>query len=444
MRSHTRLSPWLLILASLFIVPASVAIHAAQLQWTPATVVVDLDTAQNALISVSTDGHVLVFNSTDPRIVNLAAGKILLLEHLGARTVTGVLRQGPITAVATNSAALTDLVQEGTIQFPNTGSAPTIRWQQDTDEYGLTGEVNDWKFHVQSNAENNDLDYSFVAAKDLGGLSASVNGKGEMKNNGFSFLAAIHQAKLQKLLFSTPIEGTLRIDWAAMTSGPNTGIGENRLEMPVIFKELFEANGLPFLYQIGANLIFTPGLGGKKDAVSGGYEVKFKGTGGFTANAQEVGAIKEMEADPPSVKDTTSSALAPHGIVVAVNAPKVSLSFGLTSFMEAVNQLVSNAIKNKSSADAFEPRLGASLTKDTHAYFKTEGGAYVQWVAEYDYTGSGPMSMVPCTITHMRMLANSGIDAKLLGLSDKSPAKFDLYDKTVTTRIPDLPICGQK
>jgi hypothetical protein len=45
------------------------------IQWTKNTVVVDGNTAQNALTSVSHDGHVLVFNTSDARITSLAAGQ---------------------------------------------------------------------------------------------------------------------------------------------------------------------------------------------------------------------------------------------------------------------------------------------------------------------------------------------------------------------------------
>jgi hypothetical protein len=415
---------------------------APSITWTKNTVVVDSNTAQAALSSVSTDGHVLVFNTTDKRILNLAAGQILILEDLGARRVMGVLRQGPLTAVATNAAGLTEFIQDGTIQFPNASRNPTILNQQDTDEYGLVGEVNEWKYKVKSESENNDLDFSFNAVKSVGTLTATVEGKGDLKNNGFSFLADIHDAKLQKLLYTAPIEGSLKVNWSAITSGSSNGIGENRLQMPPLFKELFVVSHLPFLYQINANLIFTPGLGGKKDAVKGGFEVKYKGNGGFTATASQSAPVREMEAIPASIDETKSSALAPHGIVLAVNAPKIAFSFGTESFMEAVHQTVPTAIKNKQSADGFEARLANVLTKDKASYFKTEGGAYVQWVEEYDYTGSGPLSVVPCTTTHFNLIASGGVDAKILGLS--SDDKFELYNKNWTTTDPDVPACKIK
>jgi hypothetical protein len=434
-------------LVSILILGLATALPSAaqsSLQWTKNTVVVDGNTAQNALTSVSTDGHVLVFNTSDTRIVHLTAGQVLLLEDLGARRVLGTLRQGPITAVATNAAALTDFIQDGTIQFPNNSHQPTILDQQDT-SFGpgmdhLAGEVNDWHYTVKGDNNNNDLDFSFDAAKHLSGLDASVKGAGHLENSGFSFMADIHGAKLQKLFFTASVEGSLKVNWNVITSGANSGIGERRLRLPSFFKEIFVANHLPFLYEINGNLIFIPGLGGKKDAVSGGFEVAFNGKGGFTASSKDSAPIKEMKASPKSVEKVTTSALAPHGIVLAVNAPKIAFSFGTTSFMEAVHSSIPAALKNSHSADGFEPRLSTFLSKEDPDFFRTQGGAYVQWVNEYDYTGSGPMSVVPdCATTHFNLIASGGVDAKLFGLDGKGT--FDLYSNKSTKTDPDVPAC---
>lgn len=441
----------ILFLTCTAIALATMSFAQSAIQWTTNTVVVDSSTAQNALVSVSTDGHVLVFNTTDSRIVNLTAGEVLFLQDMGVRRVSGVLKEGPLTALATNAAALTDFIQDGTIQFPNASRSPTILDQQDTN-FGpvmdhLTGEVNEWQYTLKgdanpddANGPNKPLEFSFEAKKHLNGFDATVNGNGNLKNSGFSFMAEIHGAKLQKLLFTAPIEGDLKVDWTAKTSGPNSGIGERRLRLPAFFKEIFVANHLPFLYEIGANLIFIPGLGGQKDAVSGGFDVTYNGKGGFVATSKDGSPVKEMEASPQSVQKVTSSALAPHGVVLAVNAPKIAFSFGTTSFMEAVHSSVPAALKNSRSADAFESRLAKFLSKENPDFFKTEGGAWVQWVNEYDYTGSGPMSVVPdCTTTHFNLTATGGFDAKLLGLNSKGT--FDLFSSQSTKTEPDIPAC---
>jgi hypothetical protein len=237
-------------------------------QWTKNTVVVDGNTAQNALVSVSTDGHVLVFNTTDSRIVNLTAGQVLFLQDMGARRVVGVLKQGPLTAIATNAAALTDLIDNGTIQFPTHSSNPSILDQQDTNVGPgmdhLTGEIDDWQYTVKGDSNNNDLDFSFDAEKHLNGLDASVKGDGHLTNAGFSFAADIHSAKLQSLLFTAPLNGSLKVDWAARTTGSNSGIGEKRLKMPAFFKEIFVADHLRFFTKSAPTSSLYRGWAAKK------------------------------------------------------------------------------------------------------------------------------------------------------------------------------------
>jgi len=416
-------------------------------QWTKNAIVIDGNTAQSALTSVSADGHVLVFNTSDVRITGLTAGQVLVLQDLGARRVLGTVRQGPVTAVATNAAALTDFIQEGAIQFPNKSKDPSILDQQDTTSSipgvdHLSGLVGDWEYEAKAETADsgpNDIKYSFKASKHISGLDAVINGKGMLTDSGFSFMADIHGAKLQKLYFTAPIEGSLKVDWAVETKGTNSGIGERRLRLPSFFKEIFVANHIPFLYEINANLIFIPGLGGKHDAVSGGFEVTYSGHGGFAATDKDSSPVKEMKASANSVDKVTTSALAAHGVVLAMNAPKIALSFGTTSFMEAVHSSKPAVLKN-GVADRYEAQLANVLTKDSEELFRTEGGAYVQWVNEYDYAGSGPMSIVPnCATTHLNLIASGGFDAKLLGIPGKG--SFDLFHSESSKTEPDIGGC---
>jgi len=81
-----------------------------------------------------------------------------------------------------------------------------------------------------------------------------------------------------------------------------------------------------------------------------------------------------------------------------------------------------------------------AFSNDMPDFFKTEGGAYVQWVDEYDYAGSGPLSIVPnCSTTHFNLIGSGGVDAKLFRLPGKGT--FDLYNKNATITGPDIPAC---
>ncbi|MGE5326120.1 MAG: hypothetical protein ACM3NO_03710, partial [Deltaproteobacteria bacterium] len=76
-------------------------------------------------------------------------------------------------------------------------------------------------------------------------------------------------------------------------------------------------------------------------------------------------------------------------------------------------------------------------------FFKLEGAAYVQLVTEFDYAGSGPMSLVPCSMTHFNFYAQAGADAQVGLVKGESP-HFDIYKTQKTIRDPDVDACGQK
>ena len=151
-----------------------------------------------------------------------------------------------------------------------------------------------------------------------------------------------------------------------------------------------------------------------------------------------------MNAEPEAEK-TTAESLAAHGVVLAVNAPKVSVSLGTESIEEAIKEAVPKSLGNK-VAELLEKGpfgLGGLVKKAKEDFFHVEGGAYLQLVTEFDYAGSGPLSLVPCSMTHLNFFAQAGADATLFALKGESP-KLNLKESHWTKREPDVNICGQK
>lgn len=151
-----------------------------------------------------------------------------------------------------------------------------------------------------------------------------------------------------------------------------------------------------------------------------------------------------MQAEP-ELEKTTSESMAAHGIVLAVDAPKVSISLGTESILEAIKQTMPKTLEDKvAQVLANGPfGLGGLVKKAKDDFFKLEGAAYVQLVTEFDYSGSGPLSLVPCTMTHFNFFAQAGADAQIGMIKGESP-HFDLYKTSKTIRNPDVDICGKK
>ncbi|HTS11532.1 MAG TPA: hypothetical protein VMH00_05400 [Candidatus Limnocylindrales bacterium] len=444
--------------------------------YTPNTVPIDLPTVQKTLRSVSPDGIVFLFDASDPRIRSLGEGKVMFLEHLGVRRVVGVSNQGSNLAVVTEEASLGDFIQNGHIQFsvpikftqantqalpvPSQPSevaalldrifSPALVYASEGNKGAIAvhvkGEINNWEFVVEGEPEGEGFSLSLEAGKKLAGISASIKAKGELQNITTKFNAVINGSTVQQFEYSTPLNGKMHVSWAALTSGENSGIGEARLKLPPFAKDVFDVYGLPLLFRIDESLIFKPGFGTKKDAASGGFDLEYNGTGGLSvsgAGGQAQSTPEGSMTGEPTAQDTTAESLAAHGIVLAVDAPKVSVSIGTESITEAIQEAVPGAILDKAAEGLEKLGLGGLIKKAKEDFFKIEGAAYLQMVTEFDYAGSGPMSLVPCTMTHLNFYAQAGVDGQLLGVKGESP-HLDLYKTSKAIRNPDIDACGQK
>ncbi|HET6200262.1 MAG TPA: hypothetical protein VFD93_07990 [Candidatus Acidoferrales bacterium] len=188
-----------------------------EVKYTPNTVRVDLPTVQKTLRAVSPDGNALVFDSSDPRLQGLTAGKVLFLEHLGVRRVIDVEKQGSQVGLITDAASLSDFIQDGHIKFTapmnripshaeifpprDAGSLmerlgalllePRLAYA-DTPNKGSVGlhaqgKVDDWEFEASATRKSNGVNMSLSATKDLGGLKAKVTASGDVSGVSSSF-----------------------------------------------------------------------------------------------------------------------------------------------------------------------------------------------------------------------------------------------------------------
>jgi hypothetical protein len=122
------------------------------------------------------------------------------------------------------------------------------------------------------------------------------------------------------------------------------------------------ADDIPFLFQICANLIFKPGFG-EKAAAQGHFRVTYKGEGGLDS-LQPLNQGMDAQAD---ITSTTSSALAAHGVVAAINAPRIAMSLSAQSFLWALANRLPSALNMKGAdfADGLESQLSQSYA-DKH------------------------------------------------------------------------------
>lgn len=441
-----------------------------------------------AILGVSHDAQVVVLEGSDCAN-SLVGGDVMYIEKLGVLKVgavnkvhmdvtllshkqLGMLRHDKAgrpedaVAVGVSSAALTDFINDGTLQMsketPQTATEPGGSnssgnpWADTAEPYHeqSPGEQ-PWKYTTSGSATS----YSFTAFKENNGLKASVTGKGQV-NGGYNFLVVIHGDKLQQATFTVPTDGTLDVDWMAQTTASGQGIGESRLRMTPLYSGLVDdkADDIPFLFQTYANFIFKPGFG-EKAAAQGHFTITYKGEGGIDGSS----AVNNSLDATPDISSTTSSAKAAHGAVVAINAPKFAMTLSKDSFLWAVANRLPSALNMKGAdlADGLEGQLSdAYAGKHTvnvkypqpDDYFKLPRAAYVQWVASVAYAGQGLMgaglfSPVPCQQYYQNYLVQAGIDKDMLGSISGSipPDKgVEVFKKTGVSAIPSIQGCMPK
>lgn len=441
--------------------------------YTPSTVRIDFPTVQRTLKSVSDDAKVFLFDASDPRISQLKEGRVMFLEHIGVRRVANVINKGSQIAIVTDEASLTDFIQNGRIEFsvpidfknrsadmlPQANPQdlldglsarlfPVVYADEGKSSIGLhaKGEVDNWEFELEGEPEGEGISLSLDVGKKVAGLTASIKAKGELEKITTGFKAIISGNSIQQFEYNTPLQGKLHLTWGLITDAAGSGIGESRLKLPPFAKDVFDVYGLPLLFRIDEALIFKPGFEGKKDAAEGGIDLTFDGSGGLSVSGGEGSSQTTPEGNmtgEPTLEKTTAESLAPHGVVLAIDAPKVSVSLGTESIEEAIQEAVPGAILDKAAEALEEAGFGSLIKKAKEDFFKIDGAAYVQLVTEFDYTGSGPMSVVPCSMTHLNFYAQAGADAQLLAIKGKAPT-LDLYKTSKTIRDPDIDACGQK
>ena len=421
-----------------------------------------------AIVGVSHDAQVVVLKGS-ACANSLAGGDVMFIKKLGVLKVGAVKKiktPEAEVAVGVSSAALTDFINDGTLQIlketpqtasePGGSNSPSNPWADIAEPYHeqSPGEQ-PWKYTTSGTASS----YSFTAFKENNGLSASVTGKGQV-NGGYNFLVVIHQDKLQQATFTVPTDGTLDVDWMAQTTAAGQGIGESRLRMAPLYSGLVDdrADDIPFLFQIYANFIFKPGFG-EKAAAQGHFKITYKGDGGIDGSS----AVNNSLDVTPDISSTTSSAKAAHGVVAAINAPKFAMTFSKDSFLWALANRLPSALSQKGAdmADGLEGQLSAAYASkhtvnikypQSDDYFKLPRAAYVQWVASVAYAGQGLMgagllSPVPCQQYYQNYLVQAGIDKDMLGSISGSipPDKgVEVFKKTGVSAIPSIQGCMPK
>lgn len=389
----------------------------------------------------------------------------MLLDNVAVRRVLAVGRKDNLIVVGTDYASLTDFIQQGQlkwsapIRFGSLFSAkdesivphhPLSMWLiPDGTVYAAdgalsySGKVDGWDATMSVTPSSNRLDVAFKVSKNYQGMNVMTSAKGYLKDFLSSADIQVAQGDLSNFSYkASGLNGEVDVQYAATRDGEAAGIDKPNIKLPPLAKIPMPIDGIPFMLTISANLILKPGFGAKKEAASGSFQITYNGDEGFQVKGGNAQSSSTIDGNGTIGRIQTAS-LAPHAILIGVAAPKITLSLGMQSAMDVLQQAFPSGLADSLNDFLANTSAGKWAKKKMNSSFKTEAAAYVQTVAVGTMTSEGSLGMIPCKLTRLLLQFQGGADAYLLG--QKSAGKdLTIAKKEFVIREPDINACGDK
>jgi hypothetical protein len=141
------------------------------------------------------------------------------------------------------------------------------------------------------------------------------------------------------------LNGTADLDWIARLGEKGVFSEKVKLEVPFNYDIPLIIGGLPFMIEIGANLLVTPGLTSHNASATGSYHITFNGNAGITATGTDVRTESTLagnvESGPRQVTSVGVSA-----VLVAAQVPRIGFGLGLlnTSAVAYVDHVIATSV----------------------------------------------------------------------------------------------------
>ena len=438
-----------------------------EVTYTTNTTRIDADTVRRALKSVSSDGDVFVFDDSDPHVSNIAEGQTLLLENFAVRKVLAVAKKDSQVIVGTDQAGLEDLFQKANIHWnapihfgalaaanriggPDELRTPWALWLAPEQVYAgsgtqlsYSGKIDGWNVNFNTTPSSNRLDMNFHVDKNLDELIVNLTTKGYLKDFFSSTDMHVQDGSVDNFGFTnTSLNGEMNVDWKAIRGdGQTAGMDKPNIKLPPLAKIPMPVAGIPFVMTINANLILKPGFGGKKEAAEGSFKITYDGEEGIkVANGQATGS--GTATGDGNIGGVTSVSLAPHGLLIGMAAPKITLSLGTDSAMDMLSSALPSSLADTLSDFLSKSSAGKYIKKKADTSFKTNASASVQSIGIFTLVTAGSLGMFPCKVSKLSVILRAGADAYILGkkVGDK---EVDLAKKDFAIREPDIKACAQ-
>ncbi|HEV2351710.1 MAG TPA: hypothetical protein VG028_17905 [Terriglobia bacterium] len=462
----------------------------AHVTYKPEVKVLEVGQVDSSLQGISSDGHAFVFKNADAQIRALKAGDLLFIKNQLVRKVLAAQTDGDQTVLFTNPAVLTDVVQEGDIQIdvplsfhgPKQTSevlpyAPSfmdifeepafaqsgadIARSQGTQDAAqkavgnIVGSVfSGWTVTKYTFVPGpNELDFSLVMTKSTEGFVAKVAMSGFITNFNFVSTLGVHSGSAGKVFAGVKnMTGKLQFDWEIGKGTPGVWAVEDRVKLPgginIPLGPLL--GGMPLTLDVSSALLIHPALTGGNEYSKGGFTINW--TGGANFQFQRSGAVSgdsTIQMQFGVTEDTNISPIAPNAMVISYCAPRIELrldAFGkyatsLSKFASSIDKIASAAaaLLPSSVTEAIGQSPLGKVTAST--ILASNADVFVQFVTTEGVTHSANQTPFPCSKQEIKLLAQGGGDADLLGLTKGATKTADLFTRTFTRWDPASDFC---
>jgi hypothetical protein len=456
-----------------------------------------------ALRGVSSDGFTLLLDASQPEFRSLQAGDVLVIKGLVARKVLATKLVGSEIAALTRAATIVEVVQDGRIALDvpvrfsaahaRSASArpparhPITAWNRLADlavppayaqspegevlrkaERGasrdamgdlalgaIKGIYEGWETTFSAVPGNGRVDISLKLTKDVGGFRAVITGDGYLADFDLSSGIEVQRGALERLQVAhRKLNGVINFHWEVAKDTPGAQTGDDRIKLPAAISiPLYQyLGGLPLFLEISGALIIQPAISGGKEYSKGSFRVTYDGTQSFQVKEGNVDADGKVTGKVEFLESQNISALAPLGMVVAVAAPRVELSFGTTKLFNmdqmefaanAVDLIAGQLVESLFGEETRDRLKDFELSKAVKNAVASDAAGYVEVVSTAGMSHTGMSVITPCTRTELTMAVRVGASAQVFGQS-MGETKRDIHKhELVRVDPPGTKLCTE-
>jgi hypothetical protein len=462
----------------------------AHITYKPEVKFIDKAAIDASLQGIASDGHGAMFKNASAEIKALKAGDILMVKGAYAAKILAAQTDGDQTALIIDKAKLTDVVAGGQINVdspvgfhgPAKASAPQppphpfnlmdrivppVYAQEGIIDanpgHNVTTMAKDalisgWKIDNYSiTPGDNQAAFAVRIMKDTAGFLSALSVDGNISN--FQFVSDLNFSPntAQQIVNGVGgMSGQMHVLWEIGKKTPGVWAQEDKIKLPIGAKIPLAPvlDGLPLEIELSAALLIHPALTGGNEYSKGEFTTKWVGSKSSAAQFAQPGD----EGLTFTINDNQSiSAVAPLAMVLSLCAPRIELDlsfmgawgvYGYTAdyFLQAgaaAIDLALDAIEKHLLPESMYAALKASPLGSLTAtnVLNSNADIYVQVINTEGVTHAPNITLAPCTKTQLKITAQSGGDANLLGLTGNAKTAKDLFTKEFIQWDPGSNFC---